>query len=101
MQKFLTAVLSAALLLTLAACARERAPGDYPAAIMVEGAAYQTAEVAEGSAILGQTVSYTDTWPEKDGETNFSRTLGLPYVRCQEGVAVLCDGVWQLFTPEA
>ena len=36
--------------------------------------------------------------PEEDGETNFSRTLGLPYARCEGGIAVYCDGAWQLFT---
>ena len=59
---------------------------------------YQTVENVDDAAVLGHTTSYTDAWPEKDGETNFSRALDLPYARCEEGIAVYCDGVWQLFT---
>lgn len=102
MKKLLAAMLAAAMLLTLAACAAEKPAGDYPAAIMVNGTVYQmayrTVEDADDLDILGHTASYTDTWPEKDGETNFSRALDLPYARCEEGIAVYCDGVWQLFT---
>ena len=102
MKKLLAAMLAAAVLLPLAACAAERPAGDYPAAIMVNGAVYQmacqTVENVDDTAILGHTTSYTDAWPEKDGETNFSRTLDLPYARCEGGIAVYCDGAWQLFT---
>lgn len=102
MKKLLAAMLTAVMLLTLAACAAERPAGDYPAAIMADGAVYQmayrTVEGADGLDILGHTASYTDAWPEKEGETNFSRTLDLPYARCEEGIAVYYDGAWQLFT---
>lgn len=102
MKKLLAAIFAVAVLLTLAACAAERPAGDYPAAIMADGAvyqmAYQTVENVDDSAILGHTASYTDAWPEKEGETNFSRALDLPYARCEQGIAVYYDGVWQLFT---
>ena len=102
MKKLLAAMLAATVLLTLAACAAEKPAGDYPAAIMADGAVYQmayrTVESVDNSDILGRTASYTDAWPEKEGETNFSRTLDLPYARCEEGIAVYCDGAWQLFT---
>lgn len=72
--------------------------GDYPAAIRVAGRIYHLhqpmpAEV-DPSAILGETTSYTDGWPEKDGETNFSRTLGLPYAQVEGGMAVLYENEW-------
>lgn len=102
MKKFLAAMLAAAMLLTLAACAAERPAGDYPAAIMVNGTVYQmagqTVKSVDDTDILGRTASYTDAWPEKEGETNFSRALDLPYARCEEGIAVYYDGAWQLFT---
>lgn len=102
MKKCLAALFAAAMLMILAACAAEKPSGDYPAAIMVDGTvyqmAYQTVEGVGDSDVLGHTASYTDAWPEKEGETNFSRTLDLPYARCEGGIAVYCDGVWQLFT---
>lgn len=102
MKKLMTAALAAAMLLFLTACSAEKQAGDYPAAIMADGSVYQmagqTVENADSSAILGYTTAYTETWPEEDGETNFSRTLGLPYARCEGGIAVYCDGAWQLFT---
>lgn len=78
---------------------------DYPAAIMVEGGIYLKSAVAmpaevDESAIIGYTTSYTDTFPEKDGETNFNRELNMPYARVEGGVAVLCENEWYLCTPK-
>lgn len=72
--------------------------GDYPAAIRVAGRVYHLyqpmpAEI-DPSAILGETTSYTDTWPSEDGQTNFSRTLGLPYAQVEGGIAVLYENEW-------
>lgn len=72
--------------------------GDYPAAIQIDGKVYlldqpMPAEI-DPSAILGETTSYTDTWPSQDGETNFSRTLGLPYAQVEGGMAVLYENEW-------
>lgn len=78
---------------------------DYPAAIMVEDTIYykpaepMPAEVAE-SAILGYTTGYTDAFPEKNGETNFNRELGMPYAKVQGGLAVLFENEWYLCTPD-
>lgn len=78
---------------------------DYPAAIMVEGKVYlksataMPAEIDE-SAIIGYTTSYTDSFPQKDGETNFNRELEMPYARVEGGVAVLYDNEWYLCTPK-
>lgn len=77
---------------------------DYPAAIMVEGEVYlksgspMPAEV-DPSAIIGYTDSYTDTFPKKDGETNFNRELDMPYARVEGGIAVLYENEWYLCTP--
>ncbi len=100
----LLCLLPAALLF---GCARDNAPAaDYPAAIMAEDTIYykadepMPAEVDE-SAILGYTDSYTDAFPEKNGETNFNRELGMPYAKVQGGLAVLYENEWYLCAPEA
>ena len=78
---------------------------DYPAAIMVEGEIYlmdgmpMPAEI-DDSAIIGYTESYTDTFPEKDGETNFNRELNQPYARVETGIAILYESEWYLCTPK-
>lgn len=79
------------------------AAGDYPAALRVEGKVYllgqpMPAEV-EASAIIGRTVSYTDGWPQQDGETNFSRELDLPYARVEGGIALLYENEWHFCEP--
>ena len=73
---------------------------DYPAAIMVAGEVYllelsTIIEEVDDSSIIGYTTSYTDTFPEKDGETNFNRDLMMPYASVDEGIAVLYDGEWR------
>ncbi|MCI9509125.1 MAG: hypothetical protein HFF10_05180 [Angelakisella sp.] len=80
--------------------------GDYPAAIQIEGRIYLLAEAPmpaeiEESAIIGRTTSYTDSWPQQDGETNFSRELDLPYARVEGGMAVLLDHEWYFCEPAA
>jgi len=95
-------VLLMALLLLLTGCVQKQT--DYPAAIMVDGVVYlksgapMPAEIDE-SAIIGYTTSYTDSFPEKNGETNFSRELDLPYAKVEGGVAILCENEWYLCTP--
>lgn len=95
-------VLLMALLLLLTGCVQKQT--DYPAAIMVDGVVYlksgspMPAEIDE-SAIIGYTTSYTDSFPEKNGETNFSRGLDLPYAKVEGGVAILCENEWYLCTP--
>ena len=77
---------------------------DYPAAIMVNDTVYllegnpMPAEVDE-SAIIGYTESYTGTFPENNGETNFNPKLGMPYAQVEGGIAVLYKNEWYLGTP--
>lgn len=78
---------------------------DYLAAIMVHGKIYYLSEEEipgeiDESAILGYTESYTDTFPEKHGETNFNRELGMPYARVEGGMAVLMDEEWYMCYPK-
>ena len=54
--------------------------------------------VDEGE-ITGCVDSYTETFPEKDGQRNFSRGAALPYTRTAEGIALLYDGAWYLCVP--
>ena len=56
------------------------------------------AEVEE-SAVIGRTLSYTDGWPQQDGETNFSRELDLPYARVEGGIALLYENEWHFCEP--
>ncbi len=88
----------------LAGCGPDVAT-DYPAAIMVHGKIYYLSveEISgeiEESEILGYTESYTDTFPEKHGETNFNRELGMPYARVEGGMAVLYNNEWHLCYPK-
>ena len=78
---------------------------DYPAAIMVGGTVYllqgePMAGEVDDSAIFGHTTSYTDTFPEKDGETNFNRETDMPYAAVDGGIAVLYQNEWYLCTPK-
>ena len=78
---------------------------DYAAAIMVKDQIYYKsvqaipAEIDE-SAILGYTESYTDTFPKKNGETNFNRELGMAYAKVEGGIAVLFENEWYMCYPE-
>ena len=88
----------------LAGC-RPDVATDYAAAIMVHGKIYYLSEEeipgeVDESAILGYTESYTNTFPEKHGETNFNRELGMPYARVEGGIAVLMDEEWYLCYPK-
>jgi len=111
--KRLTVNLIILCLLLCAGCAsQEKEDGlmvgvetDYAAAIMAEGEIYLKttepipAEIDE-SAIIGYTEYYTDTFPERDGETNFNRSLGMAYARVEGGIAVLYEGEWYLCVPQ-
>ena len=78
---------------------------DYPAAIMVDGTVYLVsvnplpAGTVDKAEITGCVDSYTGTFPEKDGQRNFSREAALPYAPAAGGLALLCDGAWYLCDP--
>ena len=90
--------------LAMAGCSAGGTAADYPAAIMVDDVVYllpdqpSPAEVAP-EAVAGYTSSYTDTFPEQNGETNFNRELGMPYAVTADGLAVQYDNEWYLCTP--
>lgn len=104
MKRYIVLLLAIVCILTLAGCG-SHTEKDYPAAIMAEGTIYlksataMPAEIDE-SAIIGYTTSYTDTYPNKDGETNFNRELNMPYARVEGGIAVLYENEWYLCTPK-
>jgi len=87
MKRYIALLLAIVCVLALAGCG-SHTEKDYPAAIMAEGTVYlksaaaMPAEIDE-SAIIGYTTSYTDTYPDKDGETNFNRELNMPYARVE------------------
>ena len=78
---------------------------DYAAAIKVNDQIYYksveavTAEI-DDSAILGYTKYYTDTFPKKNGETNFNRELGMAYAKVEGGIAVLFQNEWYMCYPK-
>ena len=78
---------------------------DYPAAIMVDGTVYLVpvdplpAGTVDKAEITGCVDSYTETFPEKDGQQNFSREAALPYAPAEGGLALLHDGAWYLCVP--
>lgn len=105
MKRMIALLLHIVFILILAGCGAlaPQTETDYPAAIMAEGEIYlksanPVSDEIDESAIIGYTTSYTDTYPEKDGETNFSRELNLPYARVEGGIAVLVDQKWYLCT---
>ena len=98
MKKLIGLILALTMTVTLIGCESKK---DYPAAIMVDGVVYlYSAEAILGevdeSEIIGYTTSYTDTFPENDGETNFNRELKMPYAKVKEGIAVLNNNEWHL-----
>ena len=102
MKKVFSFALVLLLTFSLIGCAKG-VETDYAAAIMVDGTIYYKsieeipAEKAENS-IIGYTKSYTDTFPKKDGQTNFIREINLPYAKVDEGIAILINGIWYLCT---
>lgn len=103
MKRIILLLLAVLSIMALTGC-MSRVETDYAAAIMVEGEIYLKtvisipAEIDE-SAIIGYTKSYTETFPKKDGQTNFSRKTGLPYARVEDGIAILIENEWYLCTP--
>lgn len=103
MKKIIALLFLVVFVLSITGCGSTTETADYPAAIMVDGAVYyksvtaMPAEVDE-SAIIGYTEFFTDKFPEKDGETNFNREIGMPYARVEDGIAVLHDSEWYLCT---
>lgn len=101
----LALLLAGALLTALGKFTRSDRTGDYPAAIMVDGTVYLVpvdplpAGTVDEGEIIGCVDSYTETFPEKDGQQNFSRWEALPYTRTAGGLALLYDGAWYLCVP--
>ena len=105
MKKRITFLMIILGILSLAGCIGPFTETDYAAAIMVDGKIYlQTVEAMPGevdeSAICGYFKSYTDTYPEKDGQTNISKDLvDAPYAKVEGGIAILYQNEWYLCVP--
>ncbi|MFI3326308.1 MAG: hypothetical protein R3Y35_09065 [Clostridia bacterium] len=97
--KKLIIVLLAVCLLSLTACTGTHVESDYPSAIMIDNTIYHRTitevEVDENAEFFYPT-SYTDSYPNKNGETNFDRELKTKCVMLDEGLAVNTDGTWYL-----
>lgn len=101
----LVLLLAGVLLAALGKFTQLGGTGDYPAAIMVDGTVYLVsvnplpAGTVDEAEITGCVDSYAGTFPEKDGQQNFSREAALPYAPAVGGLALLCDGAWYLCVP--
>ena len=101
----LVLLLAGVLLAALGKFTQPGGTGDYPAAIMVDGTVYLVsvnplpAGTVDEAEITGCVDSYAGTFPEKDGQRNFSREAALPYAPAAGGLALLCDGAWYLCVP--
>ena len=104
MKKIIAMIFPVLCILMLSGCGKG-VETMYIQGIMVDGVLYEKAyampaEIDE-SAIMGYVESYTDTIPEKDGETNISKDLiGAPYAKVEGGIAVLYENEWYLCKPE-
>ena len=76
--------------------------GEQYDAIMVDGAVYwSTGKILVGEVDPGairETTSHTDGVPEEEGQTNFA-PAGTRYAVTADGVVVLIDREWVLFSP--
>jgi len=105
MKRTINFVILLVCILTISGCGKGT-DTMYLLGIMVDGVFYEKsyeampAEVDE-SAIIGYIESYTDTFPDKNGETNISKDLiGAPYARVEGGLAILYNHEWYLCSPE-
>lgn len=105
MKKHMVAGLAWILALVLAGCLGPMVEKDYPSAIMVDGAIYYVSvaapaeEVAEQD-IVGSITSYTDSFPARDNQCNFTRELPIPVAKVAEGMAVYYEDAWHVCFPE-
>lgn len=106
MKKLIPLVLVLVCLLGLVGC-NKGTDTMYQLGIMVDGVFYEQPyqpspmEVDE-SAIIGYVESYTDTFPEKNGETNISKDMiGEPFAKVEGGIAILFQNEWWLCTADA
>ncbi len=105
MKRILTIILALTCVLGLVGC-NKGTDTMYRLGIMVDGVFYEKPhqpspmEVDE-SAIIGYVESYTDTFPEKDDETNISKDMvGEPYAKVEGGIAILYQNEWWLCTAD-
>ena len=102
-------VVSLIIIMALSGCSTETTSSgqatDYSAAIMVEDSIYLlSTEILsidiDENEITGYTESYTDEFPEKNGETNFNRELEMPFAKVEGGIAVFYEDNWYLCIPK-
>lgn len=105
MKRFIALVLTLTCALGLIGC-NKGTETMYLLGIMVDGVFYEKPyqpspmEVDE-SAIIGYVESYTDTFPDKDGETNISKDMiGEPFAKVEGGIAILYQNEWWLCTAD-
>ncbi len=103
MKKIVRAIVVMTVMMLFVGCSQTSTEADYPAAIMVDNLIYllpiqSSPLVIDNRDITGYTDSYTTTFPQHNGETNFNRELGMPYAIVEGGIAVLYDNEWYVCT---
>lgn len=73
--------------------------GDYPPTIMVNGTLYYSTDNTISVNLEENNIQYTMSYaengvPKKNGETNFDRDTGSPYIVFDDRVAVSIDNEW-------
>ena len=104
MKKYSSIILSILCFLLLMGC-NKGVDTTYVESIMVDGVLYEKAYAMpaeiDASSIIGRVEYYTDTIPERDGETNISKDLiGVPYAKVEGGIALLYKNEWYLCRAE-
>lgn len=101
MKKYLSIIILFISILSFVGCTKDTETM-YQSGIIVEGIFYEIsdqpmpAEIDE-SSIIGYVESYTDTFPELNGETNISKDLiDAPYAKVADGIALLYKNEWYL-----
>lgn len=106
MKRLIAFILALVCVLGLVGCNKDT-DTMYQLGIVVDGVFYEKPhqpspmEVDE-SVIIGYVESYTDTFPEKNGETNISKDMiGESFAKVEGGIAILFQNEWWLCTADA
>lgn len=105
MKKIISIAISGIMALSIVGCTKIGVSRDYPASIMVDKEIYLLTQAIHGkevadSEIIGYTSSYTNEFPEKNGEINFSREPKLPYIKVGNDIAIFVDEQWYICESE-
>ncbi len=105
MKKLLSMAITMTMILRVIGCTKTGVSTDYPSLLMVDNEIYVFTQTIhdgeiEESEIIGYTSSYTNEYPQKNGETNFSRELKLPYAKVGNDIVISINEQWHICKSE-